>query len=573
MQIRFLSLVVFILSGCGQGTDNVTELTVPADTIFVGENIITMRGDQSPVRAVAVRGDEIIAVGNADAVLAFRGDSTRVIELGDHALLPGFVDSHGHFSATARLGDFVNLSSPPVGAANNIDDIIRLLQQRMAADEVPADSWVIGYGYDDSLLAESRHPTRDDLDEVSTQYPILLMHVSGHFAAVNSQALRQLEISADTPNPKGGVIRRRDDSREPNGVFEESAASKLLFGQLGTLTGDRFVELTRAAAGRYASYGITTVQDGAITPADLQLLKDAAAAAPYAVDIGTYSYVTALTEEGYRDFTAEVGYTGGVRQIGVKFSLDGSPQGRTAWMTQPYLEGPPGASADYVAYPTLEPEYYQRRVAELIQREVPVLVHANGDAAIDLMMDGVAGAVEGSPKPNHRSVIIHAQLMRADQVKRAAELGVVASFFSAHTFFWGDWHRVSFGEDRAHNISPARWAMDQGVNFTLHNDAPVVPPDMMRLLWASVNRTTRSGYVLGAEQRLTVSEALYAMTLGGAYQFFEEDRKGSIHVGKQADFVILDRNPLLVDPARLKDIDIVETFSRGRSVFARSLEE
>jgi predicted amidohydrolase YtcJ len=526
-----------------------------------------MENDLTPVGGVAVRGEHIVAVGGAELVLRYRGDRTRVVELGDTALLPGFVDAHGHFSATARLSDFVNLSSPPVGAAENIDDIVKLLQQRIAATEMPAGGWVLGYGYDDSLLAEKRHPTRDDLDAVSTEHPILLMHVSGHFAATNSLALRQLEIDADTPDPQGGVIRRREGSREPNGVFEESAASALLFGQLSQLTGDRFVELTRDAATQYASYGITTVQDGAIIPGDLQMLRDAAAAEPYIVDIGTYTYVTALSKEGYRDFVSEPDYVGGIRQVGVKFSLDGSPQGRTAWMTEPYAAGPPGATADYVAYPTTDPEYYITRVADMIRRDIPVLVHANGDAAIDLMIDGVAAALEVSPKENHRSVIIHAQLMRNDQLKRAAELGIVASFFSAHPFFWGDWHRLSFGDRRAQNISPTRWAIDNGVKFTLHNDAPVVPPDMMRLLWVTVNRTTRSGYVLGPEQRLTVPEALHAITLGSAYQFFEEERKGSIRVGKQADLVILDANPLQVDPAKLKDIQVVETISRGRSVY------
>ena len=567
MHRKLFCLYIFSLSACGQGPDASLANVVPADTIFVGENIITMENDLAPVGGVAVRGEEIVAVGGVDRVLRYRGGRTRVVELGDNALLPGFIDSHGHFSATARLNDFVNLSSPPVGTAENIDDLVRLLQERIAAVELAAGDWVIGYGYDDSLLAEKRHPTRDDLDAVSTDHAILLMHVSGHLAATNSLALRQLEINADSPNPKGGVIRRREGSREPNGVFEEAAASTLLFGRLSQLTGDRFIELTRDAAYQYASYGITTVQDGAIISDDLRLLRDAAAAEPYVVDIGTYTYMTALSKEGYRDFVSEDDYTGGVRQIGVKFSLDGSPQGRTAWMTEPYADGPPGAKADYVAYPTLDPEYYVMHVTELIQRDIPVLVHANGDAAIDLMIDGVAAALEESPKPDHRSVIIHAQLMRNDQLSRAAELGIVTSFFSAHPFFWGDWHRVSFGDERAQNISPTRWAIDNGVNFTVHNDAPVVPPDMMRLLWATVNRTTRSGYILGPHQRLTVNEALQAMTLGGAYQFFEEDRKGSLRVGKQADLVILEANPLRMDPAALSAVRIVETFSRGRSVY------
>ena len=259
---------------------------------------------------------------------------------------------------------------------------------------------------------------------------------------------------------------------------------------------------------------------------------------------------------------------GGFRVAGVKFSLDGSPQGRTAWIREPYTEGPPGADADYVAYPTVEPDEYKKSLAPFIGRGIPVLVHANGDAAIDLMIEGVADAVGDGPIPDHRSVIIHAQLMRSDQLDLAAALRILPSFFSTHTFFWGDWHLKSFGPERGENISPTRWAIDKGVQFTIHNDAPVVPPDMMRLLWATVTRQTRSGHIIGPDQRLTVMEALHAMTLGSAYQLFEEDSKGSITAGKQADLVILGENPVLADPATLKDIPIVETIARGRSVFS-----
>ena len=189
---------------------------------------------------------------------------------------------------------------------------------------------------------------------------------------------------------------------------------------------------------------------------------------------------------------------------------------------------------------------------------------------MDLMIQGVAEAVEGmDPMPDHRSVIIHAQVMRADQLDQAAELNIVPSFFAAHTFFWGDWHVRSFGEERGTNVSPARWAIDRGVNFTIHNDAPVVPPDIMRLVSIAVNRKSRSGRVLGSHQRLTVMEALNAVTLGAAYQYFEEDRKGSITVGKQADLVILGESPLTADPAKLEYLPIMETFSRGRSVYQR----
>ena len=185
------------------------------------------------------------------------------------------------------------------------------------------------------------------------------------------------------------------------------------------------------------------------------------------------------------------------------------------------------------------------------------------------MIDGIAEAVAGEDLPDHRSVAIHAQLARPDQLLRFKELGIVPSYYSVHPYFWGDWHRLSFGEERASFISPVKATVELGIPYTVHNDSPVVPPDIMRLISITVNRQTRSGYVLGPDQRASVVEAIYAVTQGAAYQYFEEDEKGSITVGKRADFVILEQNPLLVDPQELGDIAIVETFSRGASVFRR----
>ncbi len=225
-----------------------------------------------------------------------------------------------------------------------------------------------------------------------------------------------------------------------------------------------------------------------------------------------------------------------MRVAGVKFVLDGSPQGRTAWMTEPYHERPPGAPADYRAYPTIDPDFYRQRAVELIRTGVPFLAHANGDAAIDLMIEGVAAGLEAvraeaKPVPDHRSVAIHAQLARPDQLDAMKALGIVPSFFAAHPFFWGDWHRKSFGDARALRISPLRSAKDRGLVFTIHNDAPVVPPDILRLLEIAVLRETRSGFVLGEGERVGVEQAIEAVTLAAAYGYFEEDQKGSITPG------------------------------------------
>ncbi len=555
------------LTACSGRAQERTGAGPPADVVFLGDHIVTMDRDRPSVEAVAVRGETIAAAGSREDVLALRGETTRVVELGDRALLPGFIDAHGHFLAVGRALDALSLHPPPVGDVRNIDDVVRKIRAWIAERDIPPGGLVLGGGYDDSLLAEGRHPTRDDLDRASVEHRIVLTHVSEHLRTANSAELAASGVTAATPDPPGGHIRRREDSLEPDGVLEERAGG-LVAARLFAAAAQDTDELARRAIGEYVRYGTTTVQDGSTGWETAAALRTAAEREPFAADVAAFPRFRTMADA--ERVVHEPEYRGGFRIAGVKFSLDGSPQGRTAWVTAPYTEGPPGAPPDYRAYGTLAPDAYRTGATHLIARGVPIIVHANGDAAIDLMLDGVDAAVaDMNPMPDHRAVIIHAQLMRADQLDRAAARRVVPSFFSAHAFFWGDWHRRSFGEARGNNISPARWAMERGVRFTVHNDALVVPPDIMRLVSITVNRETRSGHVLGPQQRATLREALHAVTLGAAYQYFEEDTKGSITAGKQADLVILAEDPLQADPAGLEHIGVVETFSRGRSVYSR----
>ena len=566
-QLYPIALVLaLLLASCGTETESETATAGPpsADIIFVGDHIITMDG--SVVSAVAVIGERIAATGEATELMALQGESTRIIELGDRALLPGFIDAHGHFSAVSLYADLLNLSSPPVGGVSNVDDIVELIRLRIEQRQIPPGDLVYGFGYDDSLLAEQRHPTRDDLDRASTNHPIVIRHVSGHLLVANSMALVNAGVTSATENPSGGIIRRRQGGSEPDGVMEETALRLFPSSSTG-ISEARLRRLRRDALSLYAGYGITTIQDANVGLSYVEMLKAEAVEDPFAIDIVAYILGNPLDDVTLAAVTHDEEYVGGFRVGGVKFTLDGSPQGRTAWMSKPYDQGPPGADAAYVAYPSYAPQSYRDRIAGLLERGVPVLAHANGDAAIELMIDGIAVALEGKPIPDHRATIIHAQLIRPDQLDRVKALGIIPSYYSVHPYFWGDWHRLSFGEERAGFISPLRATIDRGIPYTVHNDSPIVPPDMMRLVAITVNRLTRSGFVLGPDQRVSVMEALYAVTLGAAYQYFEEDEKGSLTVGKRADLVILAENPLLVDPLQLENIAIVETFSRGESIY------
>lgn len=544
----------------------------PADLVLFGEHILTMDPETAGAEGVAVRGDRIVAVGSRSTVREHVGVETRIVELGERALTPGFIDAHGHLMLAMAFLDFVNLSAPPVGPVETIDDVVATLGERRRQADPPAGDWILGYGYDDSLLAENRHPTRDDLDRVSTEHPIALIHVSGHLATLNSVALAAVGLSAETADPPGGVIRRRTGTNEPNGVLEETAAHMVFAAAIGGGSPEAFPSDLQRTLAQHAAYGITTVQEGAAPAEFVAGVRAIAAHAPLLIDLAAYVQVNNMPVDAPLDgigFTRD--YENGVRVAGVKFALDGSPQGRTAWLTEPYTDGPPGAAADYVAYPIMAPDHYMTLVKRMLDARIPVIAHANGDAAIDLMIAGVANAI-GDERPDHRSVTIHAQLTREDQIDAMKEYGIVPSYFAAHPFFWGDWHRVSFGDERAAHISPLRSTIDRGVPYTIHNDAPVVPPDVMRLLEIAVARNTRSGFVLGPDQRVSFEEALYGVTQGAAFAYFEEDEKGSISPGKRADLVILAQDPREVETSEISEVEVVETFARGRSVFARGTE-
>ncbi len=555
-RLASLCFATLLLGSCAAGPEEA------ADHLFVGDHILTMEAEGAT--AVAVTGDTIVWVGDRAEADAWRGPDTEVHQLGDRALLPGFVDAHGHLTFTARTIDMANVSSPPVGPVENIADLQATVGSFIEERAIAAGDWVVGMGYDDSLLAEQRHPTRTDLDAVSAEHPIALTHVSGHLAALNSAALDIVGYTAETPDPPGGHLRREADGKTPNGVLEETALQGVYPHTMGALEADQ----VRRALYDYASYGVTTVQDGGATTDLLALLGEIAASDEgMPLDVVAYQRIFQDDEPLYDGLPVgeEVSR---LKFGGIKITLDGSPQGKTAYLSKPYHVPPTGQSADYAGYPMITEAEAKARVKRFYGEGVQVLAHANGDAASEVLVDAVEEAEQEFGPRDHRTVMIHAQTVREDQLDRMAKLNMVPSFFSAHTFYWGDWHRDSvLGPERGSRISPTRTTHDRGMHFTVHNDTPIVPSDMIRLLWATTNRITRSGVQLGPEHALTVEEAIEAMTLDAAYQSFDEARKGSIAAGKQADLVILSRDPRGGDTVDLMDVQVEKTMSRGTWIY------
>ncbi|MEP3451123.1 MAG: amidohydrolase family protein [Parasphingorhabdus sp.] len=565
-----MGLTCLLLASCkttGPVETAISPTVTVADAIYLGENIVTMDPAVKDAEGVAVSNGKIIGVGSREEILRHKGPDSTVMELGDRALLPGFIDAHGHLTFQAALLSAVNLSSPPVGKVKNIDDLKNTLKAHIESNKLTKGDWVFGYGYDESLMAEGRHPVRTDLDDVSTDHPIYLLHVSGHLGSANSAALKIGNVGPDTPDPEGGVIRRMADGKTPDGVLEERAQYAVQ-AELPIPTPQEALGGLAAVQKLYASYGVTTVQDGAASQPSIDLVRAANAQGLLSLDIVSYFHLR-TPEQNLPPAEQFAGYQGRFKLGGVKLVLDGSPQGKTAYLTKPFHIVPAGQKPDYRGYPNYPTDKVNAMVGKVLSHKVPLIAHANGDAMGDELINAVEASHAKGQQGKGRTVMIHAQTAREDQLDRMAKLRMIPSFFSSHVFFWGDYHRDSvLGPVRGSRISPTKSALDRNMIFTTHNDAPIVPPDMIRLLWATSHRETRSGKILGPEQRVSIHDALKSMTINAAYQNFEEDQKGSIAVGKQADFVVLSENPLNVEPANLLRVKVMKTVSRGKTVFA-----
>lgn len=538
----------------------------PAHQVFINGNILTMDAQNRVVEALSARGEFIEALGSNEEINALVTGDTQVVDLRGRTLLPGFIDAHGHFPGSGATAITASLFSPPLGSITNIAELQAALERQLAT---PApDDWVVGMGYDDTLLAERRHPTRRELDAVSTEHPVVASHVSGHMLVANSRALELAGIDADTPDPVGGVIGREPGSREPNGLLEETARLDIM-SLMQDLDIVEIFTLVKAAVHDYLSHGVTTAQAGGM-PASLlrgNALFSRLGVVPLRLNM--YPFEHDFGEDLLNgEYDPEDYSSARVEMIGVKLVADGSIQGFTGYLSQPYYT-PFHGDTRFRAYPAMPREQLFARVKALHAAGYRLAIHANGDEAIEDVLDAFEAAQAEHPVADPRMVLIHAQMARKDQVARMKELGVTPSFFTAHTWYWGDRHRdVFLGPERAAVISPHKWAQEYDVRFSSHLDTPVVPMEPLQAVWSMVHRQTYGGDVLGPQQRIGVMDALRAVTIDAAWQVFQENNRGSLEPGKFADMVILSGNPL-EDPEKMRELVVERTVIGGATVYRK----
>ena len=546
-----VGVVLCCLAAAGVGSNSVFAQANPA-TIYHNGDILTMEGDQPRyVEALVEQGGDIAFVGSLSTALQKYPKSRRE-DLHHRTLVPGFIDGHGHVYSTGFASLFANLRSMPDGPVNDFASLVKAGRAwAMSADGksfIQNFGWIIGNGYDESQLREGEAPTADTLDAISTEVPVLVIHQSGHVGSLNHKALELAGYRSDTADPPGGVI-RRDVHGSPTGVVEEGALIPIiakLMGSAGPALEDLSISAGQAA---YASGGYTTAQEGRALPNMTKALERAADAGKLYLDVVSYpdgNMNLAAMQSPYN--LKDHAYRQHYRIGGVKISLDGSPQAKTAWLSQPYFVPPAHQHEEYRGYPAMPDAQAFAVFDAAAKNNWQILCHANGDAAIEQCISGAAHAQERFGSKDRRTVIIHAQTIRRDQLARLGSLHIVPSFFAAHTYYWGDFHRDSvLGPSRASYISPTRDALKFGLTLTSHHDAPVIPPNAMRVL-----------------------DGLKALTSWAAIQYVEDNEKGTLSPGRNADFAILSDNPLKVAPVNIHKIEVLRTIKDGRIVYQKA---
>jgi predicted amidohydrolase YtcJ len=542
----------------------------PADRIIRGGPIVTVNPAQPAAEAVAIAGGRIAAVGSEADVMRLKGDGTEVVDLAGRTLVPGFVDGHSHFFSLVDVQTQALCASPPAGPCKTVADVIAALQMVRERRKLGPGKFVMGFGYDPELLAEKRPPSKQELDAAFPDNPVILVHVSGHGAMLNSKALAAYHVTAATPTPPGGVIGREAGSNEPNGLLFETAFLPI-FSQIPGPGDDEVLDLLDRGQELYLREGITTAQEGATMKHQLDLLRVLADRGGLKLDVVSLPFITEIDAIfGGQPPRDEPEYKNRLRIGGVKIVSDGSPQGRTACFTTPYLTDGPAGQKNWRGELSFPQPMFNEMVKKVYDGGATLFVHCNGDAAIDALLEAHRFASGDDPMKPRGTVGVHSQFIRPDQLEKYKAWGITPSFFTIHCFYFGDTHVANRGRAQADFISPMKSARALGIRPANHTDFNVAPLDQIFTIHTAVNRISRSGQTIGADERITPLQALEAITIDGARLYGEEATKGSIEAGKLADLVILSANPITVAPAAIETILVEETIKDGKTVWKRA---
>jgi hypothetical protein len=538
-----------------------------ADTVLYDGKIVMVDADFRVAQAVAIRDGKFIAVGTDRDIRALAGPTTTSIDLQGRTVLPGLIDTHAHME-DAGAAEF----RVPLGGARDVAAALRLIKD-MAAKTKPGE-WIRGGDWRPlSQLAEQRFIARHEIDGVAPDNPVFLP--SGHFAMANSAALRLAGITKDTPDPPGGGIEKDKATGEPTGVLAE-AAVKLVSVIVPPWTFEQRTSQLKKSMAIFNSYGLTSVVSGAVNPQDLAVYQSIHGRDAQTIRVGamftpTGETIPSVSLEEWEKFFKQVGASSGfgddwLSYAAIKIGLDGGMTLRTASTRDPYPDDP-----SYHGFQTMEPARLNALVAIANRYNWRVGIHCVGDAAIDTVLDAYEAANMEKSILDRRFILIHASLIRPDQMERAKRLGLRADIQNA--FMWNKASTVSrfLGRPTAERAIPTRTLINIiGIdNLGAGTDYPVNLIDPFVNMYVMVTRKDQNGDTYGEDQAISRQEAIRLYTSSAARYTFSENRTGSIEVGKLADLVVLSGDILSVPDDAIKNIQAVQTIVGGRTVFVR----
>ncbi|WP_078410166.1 amidohydrolase [Priestia abyssalis] len=531
-----------------------------ADLVFLNGEVVTVDERNTIAEAVAVEGNRIKAVGTNEEVKVFIGEKTKVIDLEGKSLLPGFIDSHLHLTMYGVNQQAVNCKADHI---KSLEDILSDLRDK--AKETPKGQWVRAWGFNETKIKEKRYPTKEELDHISSEHPILILRTCGHISIVNSKALEIAKIDRTTPDPEGGFIERDVDGNTTGRLVE---TANMAMNEIASYTEEELRKGMKTASDHFISSGITSVHDAGVLDTDnFRIMQQAV----QAKDIRVRVYAVICTLNDSARFVDNIMSAGIVTGLGDEFFkigpakvfTDGSSTGPTIATRQPYTSDSKNFGILYYSQEELD-----RILGEAHKKGYQITAHAQGDRAIEMVLNCIEKALDEQPRKNHRHRIEHAGIASADLQERMKKLGVIPIPNPPFFYEFGESYVKNYGS-RVNEMYPLRDYIDNGIIAAAGSDCPVTHYDPLFGIHVAVNRKTASGQLVGGRQRVGVVEAIRAYTWNGAYASFEEDMKGSIEKGKLADLVILDSSILSADPENIKDLSVHMTIIDGEVVFQK----
>ncbi|RYG71324.1 amidohydrolase [Lentibacillus cibarius] len=530
--------------------------------LFIDGEIITVNGEEQIAEAVAVKGNKIIAVGSNEQILKLENDNSEIVNLNKKTLIPGFIDSHLHISVYGAN----QVSTIPCKSENIrvIKDLLREVKEK--ANQIPKGEWIRASEFNEDSIEDQRFPTKEELDYVTSEHPIIITRTCGHISVVNSYALQLADIDKNTSDPDGGKIGRNTDG-ELNGMLYENAHMNMF--SIASLSEEELSKAHKVASDHFAEKGITSIHDatgygidnikalqkdsknGVIKQrvyAMLGALNDAQSIVKHMIDAGIF---TGLGDDKFR--------------IGpVKLFLDGSSSGPTVWTREPYTSNPENYGIHYFSQEELDELFVPAH-----EKGWQITAHAQGDAAINMLLNTIEKANNLHPRENTRHRIEHAGIASPDLRKRMESQKVVPIPNPAFLYEYGDGYIENYGE-RANDMYPMGSYQNENIPAAIASDCPVTDFNPMRGIHASVTRKSNSGQVIDDNKSVSLLQAIRMYTVNGAYASFEEDIKGSIEPGKLADLVLLDRSILSSDIDDLPEVQVEWTMLDGEIIYTKS---